>query len=99
MDQLRAAGAPAEVIEAWEAHGRKDEERLVVLDCLREAVLLFMASATQWRRVGERGMMVGLDYAAVLVVAGWLGLEPGPGLLADLRIMEAAALTELHRGR
>ncbi len=51
MDQLRAAGAPAEVIEAWEAHGRKDEERLVVLDCLREAVLLFMASATQWRRV------------------------------------------------
>jgi hypothetical protein len=44
-------------------------------------------------------MMVGLDYAAVLVVAGWLGLEPGPGLLADLAIMEAAALTELHRGR
>lgn len=57
-----------------------------------EAVSLFFALDTQWRRAGMAGGRAGLDYAAVEPTARMLGFEVKPQLLHDLRAMEGAAL-------
>lgn len=57
-----------------------------------EAVSLFFALDTQWRRAGLAGERAGLDYAAVEPTARMLGIDVKPRLLHDLRAMEDAAL-------
>lgn len=56
-----------------------------------EAVRVFVAMGTQWRRAGMAGVPVALDYAALPAVAGALGIAPSEDLIARLRMMEATA--------
>lgn len=58
-----------------------------------EAFLLFMDMQTQWR-TGMSGP-TGLDYNALFTLMTLKNLSID--LLDDIRIMESAALTEIHR--
>lgn len=61
------------------------------------AVVLFLAMGTQWRWAGM-GERVGIDYGALETVArlAKVEIEPSDVLLADLRVMEQAALRSLR---
>ena len=52
-----------------------------------DAVLLFVASQTQWRRAGTMACPTGLDYAGVRAAADGLELAWG-AVFEPLRIME-----------
>lgn len=62
-----------------------------------DAVRLFVACGTQWRRDG--GALSGLAYADVRAAAEWLGIATRPRLLDDLRVMEAEVLAAQERRR
>lgn len=65
-----------------------------------DTVLLFLDCATQWRvAIGMGGALwLGLDYAAVAALMQMRGLARArrAALLADLQIMERAALAVLN---
>jgi hypothetical protein len=62
------------------------------------AFQVFTAMVTQWR-VGMNGP-TGLDYAALEPVMRLTGVprKEWPGVFADLRLMEDAALEEMRKG-
>jgi hypothetical protein len=60
------------------------------------ALELFLALRTQWR-VGAMGGVLGLDYPAVLAVFRMRRMKDMAAMLADLQVMEAAALPVLNR--
>ena len=60
-----------------------------------EAVGLFFALDTQWRRHAMTGSRLGLDYASIEPTARMLSVPMRPQLLSDLRAMEGAALEVL----
>lgn len=60
-----------------------------------DAVGLFFALDTQWRRCGLSGSRLGLDYSAIEPTARMLEIPVRPQLLTDLRTMEGAALEVL----
>lgn len=67
-------------------------------------VTLFFALDTQWRRHAMSGQRIGLDYAAIRPTAELYQIETTPDMMADIRMMEAAALaqfadSEKHRSR
>lgn len=57
-----------------------------------EAMQVFLACGTQWRRAGMAGVPVGLDYTAVRVVCAARRIRLGAVLLARLRDIEAGAV-------
>lgn len=61
------------------------------------AVEVFSAMGTQWR-MGHRGP-IGLDYGALPAVLRLMGAkrEDWAGLFDDLRVIERAALEEMHK--
>lgn len=63
-----------------------------VWECHWDSVLAFDAIATQWRTNGDGP--TALDYAAIPASLQMLGLprKRWPGLFADIRVMEDAAL-------
>ncbi len=72
-----------------------DEDLRVEIDvwpCHWKTLLIFDAMGTQWREGG-------MDYAALPVAAGLLGLRLRPRRFAALRRMEAAALGVLAERR
>ena len=72
-----------EAVEYWPEH--------------EQAVTLFCRLSTQWR-VGAGGA-TGLDYAAIYPLMDRLGLPPDEWdlLLADVQVLERAALSEMNR--
>lgn len=67
-------------------------------------VTLFFALDTQWRRHAMSGVRIGIDYAAIRPTAELYQIELSSELMADIRMMEAAALaqfadSEKHRAR
>ncbi|WP_231727401.1 DUF1799 domain-containing protein [Sphingomonas sp. CCH15-F11] len=62
-----------------------------------QAFGLFVALDTQWRRHPMTGTRLGLDYAVIPVTAAMLDIPMSPAMLADLRVMEAAAIGEMAR--
>lgn len=60
-----------------------------------DAMRLFLAMETQWRRAGMTGVATGLDYAVLPAVAGFHGLTLDADLFARLRILEGAALAAM----
>ncbi len=56
------------------------------------AIGLFLALQTQWKQAGIAGIRTGLDYGAIEPTARLLGIETGPRLFLDLRLMEDEAL-------
>lgn len=108
MADLEAFGAPPEEIARIAAQARAadedDDDLFPVWERNWPAVMLFVACATQWRRVAVVGfgggavVWEGLDYSAVKAAGDMDGVEwPAPDLFADVRRMEAAAVRELNR--
>lgn len=63
------------------------------------AVKLFLACGTQWRTAGMAGVVIGLDYSAVAVVASARRTKLTARLLDDLQVMEAAVVKALSDRR
>lgn len=57
-------------------------------------VTLFFALDTQWRRHAMSGLRIGIDYAAIRPTAELYQLDLTPDMMADIRMMEAAALAQ-----
>lgn len=57
-------------------------------------VALFMSLDTQWRVHPMTGSRLGIDYGAIKPTAELFGLSIDAGIMADLRVMEIAALNE-----
>jgi hypothetical protein len=53
---------------------------------------LWAAVDTQWRSAGMGGVL-GLDWPAVLQIAGLLGIDVTPPLFRKIRLLEKDALT------
>lgn len=92
---LEAWGAPADLVEAERT---RPVEVIGIWAENRTPWLLWVDVQTQWRS-GWEGMATGLDYAGVMAVARWMGIEPAPDLFADLRAMETATLRALMARR
>lgn len=58
---------------------------------------VFSDMSTQWRHTGAAGGVSGFDYSALPFVLSCHGLQPDSQFLRDLRVMEAAALSEINR--
>jgi len=63
------------------------------------ALRVFLGMETQWRRGGMAGVATGLDYTAIPIVCGMLGVAADADLLARLRVIEGAALTIMAERR
>lgn len=57
-------------------------------------VTLFFALDTQWRRHAMSGMRIGIDYTAIRPTAELYEIALTPETMADIRMMEAAALAQ-----
>jgi hypothetical protein len=78
------------------AKAHKPIDRAKVWPDMIEAVGLFLAMTTQWRWTGAgmAGMFrTGLDYGVLNRTAENINVEMTPGLFADIRSLEAAALS------
>lgn len=75
------------------------EEEIAVFPDVARAVDAFDALGTQWR-TGFAGF-TGLDYSAVEPTLRLLGVERSEWkqLFEDIRVMEAAALAQMHEDR
>lgn len=62
-----------------------------------DAVKVFAAMGTQWRT--RRSGVTGLDYAVLPIVLRLTGVPRAdwPAVFDDLRVMEDAALTSMHK--
>lgn len=87
-EDFRAFGLPVPVLVDPAAHQ--------VLSCCRTTVDVFMSLATQWRRAGQAGVAIGLEYGAIRDTLWLMGLSPGRSerafLFRGLQIMELATL-------
>lgn len=85
----------------WE--GEAVEEGVAVWPENWQAVTVFCAMGTQWRVSASMNGMIwtGLDYNALPIVEARLNVPRADraDLFASLRIMEAAARTELNKAR
>lgn len=91
-DDLAVMGAAAQVIQAVQ----EDSPTLdfEVLDENWQVVSLFMRLQTQW--VASMGGMLGLNYQSVEFLFKIDGIENQREMLADLQVMEVAALEVIN---
>ena len=75
-----------------EAH---DDEAFEVWPENLRALELFIACRTQWR-FGPQGGVLGLDYQGVAALFRMKRVKDQDAMLADLQVMEAAALEVLN---
>lgn len=64
---------------------------------MADAVGVFLAASSQWRWVGvgmAGAMRTGLDLPAVMAIADRLEVRVTPEVLADLCVMETAAIEQ-----
>ena len=61
-----------------------------------DAVRVFCAASTQWRRAGMGGAVTGLDLAGVEAAARAVGVAWSDDLLQRLLTLEQAALECMH---
>lgn len=87
-EDLRAFGLDAPVLVDPAAHQ--------VLSCCRTTVDVFLTLATQWRRAGQAGVAIGLEYGVIRDTLWLMGLALGRSerafLFRGLQIMELATL-------
>lgn len=80
----------------------EDQEDVEIWPDMVPAVRIFFRLGTQWRWTGA-GMAgafrTGLDYAVLPAVAGAVGIEMTPDVLADLAVLESGALKQWGRSR
>lgn len=87
--QLAGMGAPPELLAQLQAQAA-DDEAFEVWAENKDAVVLFLALSTQWRR--DSGARTGLDYAAIGPAARYSRIRMTPELFHDLQVMEASAI-------
>lgn len=87
-------GAPADLIETCEAAFLSPDGFMVLPDNW-EALTLFLAADSQWRYAGP--VAVALDYPGVEAAARMSRIEIGPGLLGQIKVIEAAAVAAMVR--
>jgi hypothetical protein len=64
-----------------------------------DAVRVFQALTSQWRRDSFTGIFEGLNYPSVESVLHMMKIENTADVFRDIRVMEFAARKELNRGR
>ena len=74
---------------------RAEDELAEVPMADADTVNLFFALDTQWRRHAMTGQRIGIDYSAIAPTAQLYGIAMSPELMADVRMMEAAALSAM----
>lgn len=89
---MRSFGASESEIERWTKPDVADD--WIWADCAA-SLELFYACDTQWR--ASFGGIIGLDYAAVAAIARARGRDLDARALADLRVIERAALVAMNR--
>jgi len=92
---LRELGASEDLIEEVLTDEREEEAFEVWPENWR-ALELFLACRTQWR-VGAMGAVLGLDYQGVAAVFRMKKVRDQEAMLADLQVMESAALKVFTR--
>jgi hypothetical protein len=94
---MRAMGASPEIQAQWAARAERNakEAEFPVLPENLEAVRLFCAASTQWRRAGMGGVPLGLEYPGLESAARMMGVGMTPELFESVRVMEFAALKVL----
>lgn len=98
--QAAALGLPPEVAAGLLASARAAVPATIeVMPENWDAMRIFLAMGTQWRRAGWVGVATGLDYAALPVVSAALDVPAGGDLFARLRILEGAALAAMAEAR
>lgn len=97
----------AEALRAWLAERGSGDD--VTREAIRiapdevDAVALFYALGTQWRRqlvvslAGAASILQGLDYGVVETTARLSGVAMTPALFRDLQLMEREAIKEAAR--
>jgi Phage related hypothetical protein (DUF1799) len=73
-----------------------DRDWIITLD-MEAAILLFLGADTQWRTAGMSGVRIGLDYAALPIVAQALDMTLDGEVFSDLKVIESGALGELAK--
>lgn len=93
-------------IEAYLQAGADDDEevedegaRYEVWPENWETVQAFLALSTQWRVNAFTGKFLGLIYSSVESTLRMMKIDNTPEVFHGLRVMEAAALEALNRGR
>ena len=71
----------------------RPSDRLEVPVADADPVNLFLALDTQWHRHPLTGHRTGIDYSSIRPTAELLEVAMSPDLMADIRMMEAAALS------
>lgn len=95
-DDLRYYGADEDTIEEVLADERAGD--FEVWPENQRPVELFLACGTQWR-IGERGVVLGLDYQGVAALFRMKRVRDQEAMLADLQTMELAALEVMNERR
>ncbi len=101
MDDAVRAQFAALGVSVKEEAAPREERHFEVMEENWASVVLFLSLATQWRmHFGPRGHAVwlGLDYSAAESLMRIERVQDRPGMMRDLRIMEAAALPVLNGG-
>jgi hypothetical protein len=94
---MRAMGASPEELAQWAARAERNakESGFPVLPENLDAVRLFCAASTQWRRAGMGGVPLGLEYPGLEAASRMMGVAMTPELFESVRVMEFAALEVL----
>lgn len=83
------------ILPAWMGKTRTEDAPIEIPLADAPAATLFFALDTQWRRHAMTGQRIGIDYTAIAPTAALYDIAMSADLMADLRMMEAAALAEL----
>lgn len=101
MKSITALGAPAEVIAKWEAARTPAPPDFEIHDDNWNSFQIFTGLKTQWNIVAgfDRPYYTGLDYSAIDAFFNLLAIpkKQRPALLADIQIMEQAALEVFNK--
>jgi hypothetical protein len=96
----QAAAIGAELPESLRSASPPDESEIIIWPDMQPAVSVFFGMRTQWRWVGA-GMAgafrTGLDYGALSSVAAIAKVDVTPLVLADLQVLESAAVEQWSR--
>ena len=80
------------------AEGRTEQgDEIQILQADADIVALFLALDTQWRRHPMAGSRMGIDYSAIRPTADLYEIALSPSIMADIRLMESAALAEFAK--
>lgn len=96
-EAIYAKGPPADFIRLYGGDAADYLPEIEISSATVKVYQVFVDLETQWRVNGMNGFVSGLDYSAVPFVLACHGVENSQQILRDLRVMEAAAVTEINK--